>query len=102
MYVKDCTISTVLCLHTKVFLIDDALSMVAHRDRVRRVLAVLAYLVKDSDPDGIEICFTGSSATEKARDSTKILRAFDQNRPKGFTDMNGRLGALLDGYTAQF
>lgn len=62
----------------QIFLIDDSFSMERHWQEVEALFGLLAYMVKDSDPDGIELRFTISSKRHRSKkgrtkDLTKIL-----------------------------
>lgn len=62
----------------QIFLIDDSFSMERHWQEVEALFGLLAYMVKDSDPDGIELHFTISSKRYRSRkgktkELTKIL-----------------------------
>ena len=80
------------------FIIDDAISMETHSAAVKRILSILAYLVKDSDPDGTELYFTGSMARVKSNKSSVLVDAFVRNRPEGFTDIRTRLTKIINKY----
>ncbi|RDW85934.1 hypothetical protein BP5796_04259 [Coleophoma crateriformis] len=82
-----------------VFLIDDAGSMKAHQTEVKRILGILAYLVKDSDPDGIELRFTNSDSYVQSKNSTQLVETFLSNTPRGLTDIRLRLGWILNEYS---
>jgi hypothetical protein len=85
-----------------VFLIDDAASMKAHETEVKRILGILAYLVKDSDPDGLELYFTCSKNHFKEKDPSKLVTKFVSNKPGGLTDIRTRLTLIIDGFIEGF
>ncbi|KUJ17135.1 kinase-like protein [Mollisia scopiformis] len=87
-----------LATRDHVFLIDDAASMKAHKVEVKRILDLLAYLVKDSDPDGIELYFTCSKQQIKAKEPSKLVARFENNQPAGLTDIRTRLTAVIDDF----
>lgn len=51
--------------------------MKPHWPRVRIVFETLGYLVKRHDPDGIEICFTNCTVSDRHRDRERLLDLFD-------------------------
>ena len=76
--------------------------MTAHEAEVKRILGILAYLVKDSDPDGLELYFTCSKKKFKEKDPTKLVTGFTTNKPGGLTDIRIRLGSIIDDYIKGF
>jgi hypothetical protein len=86
----------------KVFLIDDAATMKAHEPEVKRILDILAYLVKDSSPDGLELYFTCSMQHFKEKDPSKLVAKFMSNKPRGLTDIRTRLTSIIDGFIKGF
>jgi hypothetical protein len=86
----------------QVFLIDDAASMKAHEAEVKRILGILAYLVKDSDPDGLELYFTCSKQCFKEKEPSKLVAKFLSNVPGGLTDIRTRLASIIDEFIKGF
>ena len=83
------------------FLIDDATSMAPHWNDVIKVVEVLSYIVKEADPDGLDLYFTVSTKTLRHRKKTTSLDNMVKERTgqlKGLTDMNLKLCAILDQY----
>lgn len=80
------------------FLIDDAESMKPHEAEVKRILGILAYLLKDADPDGMELYFTGAPGKLKSKDPSKLIERFLANKPKGLTDIRIRFDSIIDRY----
>ena len=76
--------------------------MKAHETEVKRILGILAYLTKDSDPDGLELFFTCSKKKFKEKDPTKLVMGFEANTPRGLTDIRLRLSSIIDGYIKGF
>ena len=86
----------------KVFLIDDARTMKAHEAEVKRILDILAYLVKNSDPDGLELYFTCSKQHFKEKDPSKLVAKLNNNKPGGLTDIRIRLNSIIDNFIQGF
>lgn len=85
--------------HRKVFLIDNSLSMRPYREEVRNLLALLGYMVKSKDPDGIELHFTKSSELkDKAKNTGQLLRTLDTVKYFGESNIRLQLGEILQDY----
>jgi hypothetical protein len=87
----------------QVFIIDDAASMKSYWIEVAKVFEALSYIVKGTDPDGIDIYFTISE--ESVRDcktSSKPLQVLKSRTHQGQSDINLRLNSILDNYKASF
>lgn len=84
----------------QVFLIDDSESMNQHWKQVREVFEALSYIVKQVDPDGFDLWFTGGSnkPMENCQKSTAALQAVESRRGKGATDINVKLTQIFDAY----
>lgn len=67
----------------KVFLIDDTRTMKVHEAEVKRILDILAYLDKNSNPDGLELYFTCSKQHFKEKNPSKLVAKFMDNKPGG-------------------
>lgn len=92
----------VLCTdkEPQIFLIDDSLSMKRHRLEVQALVGLLAYMVKDSDPDGIELFFTISgikhrSPKGKSKELTKILH---HKTYEGNSNIRSSLQTIVQNY----
>lgn len=72
-----------------------------HWKEVQELFGVLAYMVKDSDPDGIELYFTISLDKHQEKHSTKLLEVIRKKKPKGSSDMKIRLGGILQEYQSK-
>jgi hypothetical protein len=59
--------------HIQIFIADNSTSMMPYWDEVKRTFEVLAYLVKDKDPDGIELRFTNSTKLHGRNKNRKPL-----------------------------
>ncbi|KAL2050253.1 hypothetical protein ABVK25_009480 [Lepraria finkii] len=69
------------------FLIDNAGSVLQHWKEVNELLGLLAYTVKDSNPDGIELYFTIYSDEYKAKTSTKLSDKLEKKSPGGTSNI---------------
>ena len=70
--------------------------------QLKSVLSLLAYMVKKSDKDGLDIFFTQSSKKVNSQKSSKLLTSIDQEHFRGFTDMRGRLQILCQEHINKF
>lgn len=88
-----------ILIHRKVFLIDNSLSMKPHSGEVRDLFALLGYMVKSKDPDGIELHFTKSSERkDKAKNTGQLLRTLDTVSYFGKSNIRLQLGEILQDY----
>jgi len=70
-----------------------------HWDNVMKVFETLSYMVKEVDPDGFDVWFTGSSKPMKNCTNTSgPVEAVEHRRKHGITDINVRLGEIFEGY----
>lgn len=65
---------------------------------MQKLFKSLAYMVKDGDPDGIELYFTKFTKKHKNEDTTPLLNALKRKRPGGFSDIKKRLYDILQQY----
>jgi hypothetical protein len=72
--------------------------MELHQDQVRATLEALTYLVKDLDPNGIDLYFTMSDTVGHEKHTSRLLKLFDE---VGFCDeqanMDFALSRILEG-----
>ncbi|CZR54400.1 uncharacterized protein PAC_04284 [Phialocephala subalpina] len=83
-----------------VFIIDDADSMIPHWDEMCELFAILAYVVKASDEDGIEVYFTMDNQIYKNKNVTALANTV-RNRKEdldGSSNINMCLGMILTNY----
>ena len=88
----------------QVFLIDDSVTMTPHWKRVTRVFEALSYVLKDVDPNGLDLSFTISGDTLKKTKRTSKLVEMVKLRSKhlkGTTDMNLKLTEILATYQTE-
>ena len=69
---------------------------------IKSVLSLLAYMVKKSDKDGLNIFFTQSLKRVNSQKSSKLLTSIDQAHFQGITDMRGRLQNLCQEHINKF
>lgn len=81
-----------------VFLIDDSTSMQDHWAEVQTLFSLLAYMVKDSDPDGIELYFTILPSKYREKHVTNLLKRVKERFPYGDSDVKSRLWTILQDY----
>jgi hypothetical protein len=78
-------------------LIDDSTSMRRHWENVLKVFETVPYIVKEADPDGFDLWFTGpGKPLKKCRDTTAPLRAVETRKQQGTTDINDKLDRIFD------
>jgi len=90
------------------FLIDDSSSMKPswekneHCQGVVRVFEALSYLVKETDPNGIDVLFTVSGKRyTNCKSTTSLVAAVKSMKLQGKTDINMRLTQIFDEYKAK-
>lgn len=69
---------------------------------IERVISLLAYMVKNSDKDGLDIYFTQSVRKVNSQKSSKLLISIHQEHFGGVSDMRGRLQTLLQEHINKF
>ena len=73
--------------------------MKPHREEVRDLFALLGYMVKSKDPDGIELHFTQSSESKvKAKNTGQLLRTLDTVSYIGESNIRLQLDEILQDY----
>ena len=82
----------------QVFLIDNCRSMRHHWGEVQNILDLLAYIVKNSDPDGMELYFTNSKDKFKSKKSSSFLQVLKEKEATGESNMCQRMRAILHDY----
>ncbi|KAL1635093.1 hypothetical protein SLS56_001845 [Neofusicoccum ribis] len=81
-----------------VFLIDDAASMSNHWEDVKTLFGVLAYMVKRSDPDGVELRFTIGKGHYRSGKSSELVDKLIPVHPAGDSDIRMGLNSILSSY----
>ena len=73
--------------------------MLTHWDEVLEVFEAIAYLVKDKDPDGIEVRFMNSCQHDcRAKDRKKLIKRFGRVTPSGQCPLGVALHRILPTY----
>ena len=73
--------------------------MYKHRPELQRLLRILAYLTKHSDPDGLELYFMIDPQDVKSKHSKPLVDRLDYKKFEGTSDIQHRLGSILQGYS---
>lgn len=92
-------LSLLLTTHHQIFLIDDSESMQPHWEEVINVFAALAYLVKNMDPDGMDVQFINSCQHDcRGKDRKDLIKKFRRVIPSGQCPMGFALHKILPTY----
>jgi len=83
------------------FLIDDSSSMKEHWDELREVCEILAYMVKEKDPDGFDLHFTVSLEQHKFRRASPLEKVLREKRQRGTTDIAVRLNNIITAFESR-
>jgi hypothetical protein len=72
-------------------------------DKVIDVFSILAYIVKESDPDGIDLYFTMSPPRERhnGKRTSKLEKIVRDRKPRGKSDIRVALDSILNDYTGR-
>ena len=76
--------------------------MHAYRQDVIQLISLLAYMVKQSDKDGLDICFTQSTQKVHSERSKKLSAAVCEEKFHGISDMRTRLSHIFQGHKIKF
>lgn len=80
-------------------MIDDSTSMHQHWGNVQKVFEALSYVVKEVDPNGFDLWFTGPGEPLKNCQKTSApLRAVEGRMQQGTTDITVKLTEIFDDY----
>jgi hypothetical protein len=83
---------------SQIFLIDDSETMRPHWSNVKRAFEALAYLVKKSDYDGIDLRFTNHVAVERSAKHRKpLIATLNGIQPGGKCDIGLTFGRIIHG-----
>ena len=72
--------------------------MVPYREEVRKVLDLLAYMLLESDPDGLDVYYTSDREKLKRKNHFSILKDFNKHPFNGTPDMRERIADILARY----
>ena len=76
--------------------------MEQYTKEVEKVISLLAYIVKGSDPTGLDIFFTQTSQSINSHKASKISSSILQQPFMGMSNMRGRLHDLLQEHVNKF
>src|ERR1700722_3051835 len=62
------------------------------------LFGILAYMVKHSDPDGLDMCFTIDSKKYNSKHTKSLVNALDNKRPEGSSNITFILDSILNAY----
>ncbi|KAL8755893.1 MAG: hypothetical protein Q9199_003320 [Rusavskia elegans] len=84
------------------FLVDNSSSMLTYWTKARDLLDVLGYIVKDKDPNGVDLYFTCPfKKFSKIKRSSQLIDLFDRHKPTSndsLSDMNASLSEAIADY----
>jgi hypothetical protein len=70
-------------------------------DDLMRLVSILAYILKDSDPDGIDMFYTiNSGKSIKSKNATTLERSVKETQPSAVSDISIALDTILGKYEA--
>lgn len=73
-----------------------------HLKEVVDVVSLLGYILKATDDDGLDICFTQSTETKNSGKATKLSDVVEKVAFKGISDMRTRFSQILRNYEDKF
>lgn len=76
--------------------------MEQYREDIEKVVELLAYVLKSSDKDGLDIHFTQNSQQINSQKSSKLSSSIKSMRFGGVPDMRGRLSTILQEHRSRF
>ena len=86
----------------QVFILDNTESMKVHRKTIIDIIELLPYMLKNSDPDGIDMHFTKSSRQLKSKKKTKaLIEAVKEERFVGTSNIAILLNQIFEDYKAK-
>lgn len=85
-----------------IFLIDNSATMKQYTRNIERVVSLLAYMLKKSDKDGLDIYFTQTLTKVNSQKSSRISISIHQEPFQGITDMRGRLQNVMQEHINNF
>ncbi|KAH8707099.1 hypothetical protein GQ44DRAFT_763712 [Phaeosphaeriaceae sp. PMI808] len=83
----------------QIFVIDNSESMRSYWKHVRESFEALSYVVKNLDPDGINLHFTNSNQSARSKHRTRLLTLLDEIEPGGPCNMTAVLKKVIDQFT---
>ena len=76
--------------------------MQAHMELVKNLVDLLAYMLKNYNPDGMEFYFTTNPSKTTIMKTKNILNQLNSTVAVGRCNMEDRLGSILEDYLARF
>ena len=76
--------------------------MLPHRMNAIEVVSLLGYILKGSDPNGLDVYFTQSTQIIHSSRSTDLSTAVSRAPFRGMSDMRTRLSQILQEHIAKF
>ena len=76
--------------------------MNAHWAQVKKVFGLLSYMVRDCDPNGLDLYFTNTSKTFKSKNMDTLMGELSTRKPNGLPDMRSRFGSIIEKYQNKF
>ena len=76
--------------------------MKQYKDKMERLISLLAYMVKKSDKDGVDLFFTQSVTKVNSQRSSKLSASIHQEPFAGLSNMRGRLQTILQEHINKF
>lgn len=89
-------------------MIDDSRTMDKHWREVRTLSRLLMYIVKEMDPDGVDLYFLSASDPVRIKTSTQMEKQIDRRHPNQITSLNrldedlGSYREMIDQYARNF
>lgn len=84
------------------FVVDNTESLKPHLPEVTQIIKLLPYMLKNSDPDGIDMYFTKSTRQLKFKKKTKVLlEALCEEKFVGISNITIRINQIFEDYKAK-
>lgn len=65
---------------------------------MKEVCEILAYMVKEKDPNGFDVQFTGSNERKNFKHTSGLDRFLEKKRQNGTTDIEIRLNNIFEDF----
>ena len=76
--------------------------MKQYKEKIERVISLLAYMLKNSDKDGLDMFFTQTVTKVNSKKSSKISTSIHQEPFVGVSNMRGKLQIILQEHINKF
>lgn len=96
-----------MCFHCRrliniqVFLVDDSATMDRHWNEVQELCSILAYMVKEKNPNGFDLYFTVSQKQYNFKHATELEKVFGKKTLTGETDIKAQLSNIITAFEAR-